>query len=107
MPKTRSQLRTSVFAITKAVPPSLTETTSKYFSSKINPTETDELNKSTSLSKTVIRKTTRKHIIIETEESSTDINRSSNLSSKKLINKSEKRLDEEISKPPVGWERMY
>lgn len=107
MPKTRSQLRTNVFATTtKAVPPT-SLTTSKYFSSKINSTETDEPDKSTSLGKTVIRKTTRKHIIIETEESPTNTNRSSDLSSKKLINKSEKRLDEEISKPPVGWERTY
>ncbi|RIA93240.1 putative endonuclease [Glomus cerebriforme] len=107
MPITRSQLRASVFTTTaKATSPSSKEITSKYFSSKTNVNETKQPNKS-SLNETVTRKTTRKHIIIETEESSANINLSGALSSERSVDKLEKRLEKEPSKPPVGWEGVY
>ncbi|GBB91999.1 hypothetical protein RclHR1_01950011 [Rhizophagus clarus] len=74
--------------------PRLTRTTSKYFSSKTNVPETNKLNKSSSLSKTVTRKATRKHINIEIEESSS-------------VNNLEKRLDKEPPTPPTSWEEVY
>jgi hypothetical protein len=98
MPKTRNKLRADFANSTETMSPSLTRTTSKYFSSKTNVTETNKLNKSSSLSKTVTHKTTRKHINIETEESSANTN----------VNNLEKRLDKEPpTSPPVGWEEVY
>lgn len=97
MPKTRNKLATDFVKSAETVSSSLTRTTSKYFSSKTNVIETNKLNKSSSLSKTVTHKTARKHTNIEAEESSTNIS----------ANTLEKRFDKEPPIPPVGWEEVY
>ncbi|CAB4401543.1 unnamed protein product [Rhizophagus irregularis] len=97
MPKTRNKLATDFVNSTETISSSLTRTTSKYFSSKTSVIETNKLNKSSSLSKTVTLKTARKHTNIEAEESSINIS----------ANTLEKRFDKEPPIPPVGWEEVY
>ncbi|CAI2165843.1 7047_t:CDS:2 [Funneliformis geosporum] len=107
MPKSRIKLRSSVFATdNKASPLSPTESTSKYFSSKTSDTEFNvPSNSPPKPAKRQIARKHIKHVIIQTEESSTDTaNLSNALPSKKLIDKLEKSLDKE---PPVNWDIVY
>ncbi|CAG8515472.1 11503_t:CDS:2, partial [Funneliformis mosseae] len=109
MPKDGRKLRSSVFVTNnKATPLSPIESTSKYFSSKTSDTETNVPSNSPNPVKRKIARKHIKHIVIETEESSTDTTNISNaLTSKKLIDKLEKRLDKELPKPPVNWGVVY